>query len=75
MLCGQFLAAQEAATAEWTPFVTIKTSGYEQYIGPQADVAYCQRPSVIWDKEGDLSPSLQRRLDSLRSAGSESPPP
>src|SRR4029453_14498787 len=33
MLCGQFLPAQEGGKAEWTPFATIKTSGYEQWIG------------------------------------------
>ena len=65
MLCGQFLPAQEAGNAEWTPFATIKTSGYEQWIGAQA-AGFCQHSSVIWDKEGDLSPSLQSRLDSLR---------
>ena len=65
MLCGQFLAAQATGNAEWTPFVTIKTSGYEQYIGAQAEVSYCQRPSVVWD-EGDLATTLQSRLDSLR---------
>jgi len=63
MLCGQFLPAQEAGNAEWTTFVTIKTSGYEQYIG---ETSYCQRPSVSWDTEGDLATSLQSRLDSLR---------
>ncbi len=65
MLCGQFLPAQGEGKAEWTPFVTIKTSGYEQWIGAQA-AGFCQRSSVIWDKEGDLSSSLQSRLDSLR---------
>ena len=65
MLCGQFLPAQEGGKAEWAPFATIKTSGYEQWIGAQATV-FCQRSSVIWDKEGDLSSSLQSRLDSLR---------
>ena len=65
ILCGQFLPAQEAGKAEWTPFVTIKTSGYEQYIGAQA-VSFCQGPSIIWDNGGDLSSSLQSRLDSLR---------
>lgn len=65
MLCGQFLPAQEGGKAHWTPFVTIKTSGYEQWIGAQAE-GFCQRSSVIWDKEGDLSPSLQSQLDSLR---------
>jgi hypothetical protein len=65
MLCGQFLPAQEGGKAEWTPFATIKTSGYEQWIGAQAAV-FCQGSSVIWDKVGDLSSSLQSRLDSLR---------
>ena len=65
MLCGQFLPAQEAGKAEWTPFATIKTSGYEQWIGAQA-ARFCQGPSVIWDKVDDLSSSLQSRLDSLR---------
>ena len=65
MLCGQFLPAQQGGNAEWTFFATIKTSGYEQWIGPQAADS-CQRSAVIWDKEGDLSPSLQGRFDSLR---------
>ena len=65
MLCGQFLPAQEGGKAEWTPFATIKTSGYEQWIGAQA-AGYCQDSSVMWDKAGDLSSSLQSRLDSLR---------
>ena len=65
MLCGQFLPAQEGGNAEWTPFATIKTSGYEQWLGAQA-TGFCQRSSVIWDKEGDLSSLLQSQLDSLR---------
>ena len=65
MLCGEFLPAQEGGKAEWTPFATIKTSGYEQWIGVQA-AGFCQGTSVIWDKVGDLSPSLQSRLASLR---------
>jgi hypothetical protein len=65
MLCGQFLPAHEGGKAEWTPFATIKTSGYEQWLGAQA-ASFCQGSSVIWDKEGDLSSSLQSRLDSLR---------
>ena len=65
MLCGQFLPSQEGGKAEWTPFATIKTSGYEQWTGAQA-MPFCQGSSVIWDKVGDLSSSLQSRLDSLR---------
>ena len=65
MLCGQFLPAQEGGKAEWAPFATIKTSGYEQWNGAQA-AGFCQASSVLWDKEGDLTSSLQSRLDSLR---------
>lgn len=65
LLCGEFLPAQEGANAEWTPFATIKTAPYEQWIGPQA-AGLCQNASVIWDEVGDLSSSLQSRLDSLR---------
>ena len=65
MLCGQFLPAQEEGRAEWTPFATIKTSGYEQWIGAQA-AGFCHGSSVIWDKLGDLSSALQSRLASVR---------
>jgi outer membrane PBP1 activator LpoA protein len=65
MLCGQFLPAQEEGEAGWTPFATIKTSGYEQWIGAQA-AGFCQGAAIVWDKVGDLSSSLQSRLDSMR---------
>ncbi len=66
MMCGEFLPAQEGGKAEWMPFATIKTSGYEQWIGAQATV-FCRGSSAIWDKVGDLSTSLQSRIDSLMS--------
>lgn len=47
------------------PFATIKTSDYEQWIGAQA-AGFCKHSPVIWDEAGDLSPSLQSRLDALR---------
>lgn len=64
-LCGEFLPAEDGGTSRWTPFATIKTSGYEQWIGGQAAV-FCQGPAVVWDEVGDLSSSLLSRLDSLR---------
>jgi len=64
MLCGEFLPTQSNGKADWMPFVTIKTSGYEQYLGTQA-ASFCRAPSVTWD-EADLSSSLQRRFDSLK---------
>ncbi len=63
LLCGHFLTAQPAGKAEWAPFVTVKTSGYEQWLGDQA-ASLCKRPSIIWEK-GDLSTSLQSRFDAL----------
>jgi hypothetical protein len=63
-LCGEFLPAQESGRTEWTPFATIKTSGYEQWLGARA-VSFCERSSLTWDK-GDLSTLLQSRLDSMR---------
>jgi hypothetical protein len=65
MLCGEFLPAQREGKVEWTPFVTIKTSGYEQWQGAQAS-SFCHRSAVEWDGKGDLSSSLQNRLDSMR---------
>src|SRR5262249_21363126 len=64
-LCGEFLPKKEGGTAEWMPFATIKTSGYEQWIGVQA-AGYCQGSSFKWDNAGDLSSALQSRLDALR---------
>ena len=63
-LCGQFLPAEEGK-AEWTPFTTIQTSGYEQWLGAQA-AGYCQGASFAWDSVGDLSSSLWSRFESLR---------
>jgi hypothetical protein len=64
MLSGEFMPAQQGGKDEWIPFVTLKTSGYEQWIGAQA-TAFSQRSSITW-LDGDLSSSLQKKLDSLR---------
>jgi len=66
-MCGEFL--REGDKAEWTPFSTIKTSGYEQYLGGGA-ATYCPA-SIIWDTQDDLSSTLQSQLDSL-GPGSQS---
>jgi len=62
-LCGEFLPAQ-GREADWVPFATIQTSHYEQWLGA---TTFCTDPALIWDPLGDLSSSLQRRLDSLRA--------
>jgi hypothetical protein len=63
-VCGQFMPKQGQIEPEWTFFVTIQTSGYEQLIGFQA-VGFCKQPSIIWDEGEDLSALLQSQLDSL----------
>ena len=65
ILCGEFLPVREGTKAEWTPFVTIKTSGYEQYIGAQSAV-FCESSSVVWDKLGDVASLLQSKFDALK---------
>jgi hypothetical protein len=65
LLCGEFLPARQEGKAEWTRFATVRTSGYEQWLGLQA-AGLCQRSQIVWDHAGDLSSSLQNRLDSLR---------
>lgn len=64
MLCGELSSAKNSSNAERTSFATIKTSGYEQWIGAQA-VGLCKRDSIIWDSNSDLSSLLQSRVDSI----------
>lgn len=41
VLCGEFLSQEEK---EWVEFTTIKTSGYEQYLGK---TQYCQDAKIV----------------------------
>lgn len=45
---------------KWTSFATIKTSGYEQWIGGAAK-GYCEQPAIIWDLT-DYSSALMRKV-------------
>jgi hypothetical protein len=65
MLCGEFQPAQQKGNAQWLSFVTIKTSGYEQYIGAES-ANFCRQPKFTLDKAGDQSSTLQSRLDSMQ---------
>jgi hypothetical protein len=64
ILCGEFMQQSENRMSTWTPFVTIKTSPYEQFVGLQA-TSFCENPHVTWVEDA-LSSELQHRLDSLR---------
>ena len=60
-LCGQFLPSGDKA--DWTGFATIKTSGYEQYLG--SNIPYCTDTKIVWDT-GDLASALKDKLDSTK---------
>ena len=67
LICGQFLVPDKQNKEEWTPFATIKTSGYEQWIGSHA-AAYCQNSKMISYKISDLSAALKGRFDALQNS-------
>lgn len=55
VLCGEFLSQENK---EWVQFTTIKTSGYEQYIGK---TQYCQDAKMVLTDE-NLSVELKNKL-------------
>lgn len=55
LLCGEFLSQENK---EWTEFTTIKTSGYEQYLGK---TQYCQDATMVLTDE-NLSVELKKKL-------------
>ncbi|MCB9044146.1 MAG: hypothetical protein H6554_10330 [Chitinophagales bacterium] len=55
ILCGEFLSRENK---EWIEFATIKTSGYEQYIGK---TQYCQDATMVLTGE-NLSIELKNKL-------------
>ncbi|RYU94256.1 hypothetical protein [Emticicia agri] len=56
VLCGEFLAKEEKEN--WLLFATVKTSGYEQYLGNQAK-AFCEKSTM---DNVDLSAELKNKL-------------
>ena len=56
LICGEFLAQDEK---EWMPFTTIKTSGYEQYIGGDD---YCQQAVFVANGGKNLDEELKNKL-------------
>jgi len=55
VLCGEFLSQENN---EWVEFTTIKTSGYEQYLGK---TQYCQDATMVLTDE-NLSIELKNKL-------------
>lgn len=59
LLCGSFKNGT-GSQAKWTPFATIKTSDYEQWLGGSAK-SYCEQRNIKW-YPGDHSSALEQRL-------------
>lgn len=55
VLCGEFLSKENK---EWMSFATIKTSGYEHYLGK---TQYCQDATILLSDE-NLSVELKNKL-------------
>jgi hypothetical protein len=61
LLCGEFLPTGEKG--EWTHFVTIQTSDYEQMLGATTK---SYRETATWEGGEEMSSALKEKLDSLR---------
>lgn len=57
LICGEFLSKEKK---EWESFTTIKTSGYEQYIGKSM---YCQEATFADTDSNRLSEELKNKLN------------
>jgi|APEBP8051072433_1049376.scaffolds.fasta_scaffold03945_4 hypothetical protein len=60
MLCGQFQSTGEGRIRGWSDFATIKTEGYEQWLGSQAK-SHCLEAKRA-RTTADLSAELNARL-------------
>ena len=66
LMCGEVQPATGRGAGKWIEFATLKTSGYEQWLGAQGG-GYCNRSGTSWEP-GDLSAELQRRVDAAKSS-------
>lgn len=63
VLCGEFLSKEAQET--WLSFATVKTSGYEQYLGNQAR-AFCENATIVSTGKVDLALHLKNKLAGVR---------
>jgi hypothetical protein len=64
ILFGSFSASVSDGPAAWTPFATIKTGDYEQWLGGQAQ-GLCDMPEIAW-LPGDGTRRLTERVAARR---------
>lgn len=65
LLSGRFLPQDAPKDGPWVPFLTLKTEGYEQWLGAMAK-AHASEHKIHWLPSGDLSEALLQKLQSLR---------
>ena len=58
LMCGEFRTADNAT--DWEPFATLRTDGYENWLGASA-AAYCRGSNTVLDTNRDLAAALGRR--------------
>jgi hypothetical protein len=58
LMCGEFRTADGAT--DWEPFATLRTDGYENWLGASA-TAYCRGPNTVLDANRDLAAALGRQ--------------
>ena len=56
LICGEYLSKEKN---EWEGFTTIKTSGYEQYLG---STTYCQDAIFVEPANFDLAGEIRKKL-------------
>jgi hypothetical protein len=65
LICGEFLPVEVGANGAWSRFATIRTDGYEQWLGAQA-AGICDQASIVWEEsQEDLSGRLKSAFDAL----------
>lgn len=66
LLCGEFLSAESKNKNQWESFATLKTEGYEQWVG-SGSITYCQKAHFVIENDADLAKSILENLNNERS--------
>lgn len=66
LICGEVLVKNKEQADKWIDFATLKTEGYELWIGGNA-TTYCNDAKTVASSTGDLASSLNTELKNLQS--------
>lgn len=65
LICGEFITIDKEKAEKWVDFATLKTEGYELWIGGNA-TAYCNDAKTITTSTEDLATLLNSQLKNLQ---------